>query len=445
MTVWKMLGRLAILITLLVLAACRGLFPPGNAPSSPRPIIIRNGTVVDGSGSGPVRNGIVVISGDRITFVGQAAGYRVPSHAQVIDAGGGTILPGIIDAHVHGTSSPVTRRQFLTSGVTSVCDLGSSLEHMADFDEDRLDGQPVARGFRAGPILTAPGGLPGAVLGRDLTYEVRTPEQAREAVTDLQGRGADYIKVYLHREDGGITYPMLTREQLAAIVEEAHSRGLLVRAHVSYASLMVMALEAGVDVIEHVPANATKAEAQSLSEAQWQNLLESDDPLPLFFTGMYPNYETQLAKIVESGIILVPTLDSYMELLRAATPTPQDEAGIKIVFGIVRKFHDLGGSVGLGSDFIVGKGKSAGIPVGEMEMLHEAGLTAMEVIEAGTRISAITCGHGSELGILEPGKLADLIIVDGDPLQDLRVMNRVRLVIKNGEIAVIAEGMLRNE
>jgi imidazolonepropionase-like amidohydrolase len=69
----------------------------------------------------------------------------------------------------------------------------------------------------------------------------------------------------------------------------------------------------------------------------------------------------------------------------------------------------------------------------------------MEVIEAGTRISATACGQGSELGTLEPGKLADLIIVDGDPLQDLQVMNRARLVIMNGEIAVIGEGMLRNE
>jgi imidazolonepropionase-like amidohydrolase len=313
---------------------------------------------------------------------------------------------------------------------------------MPEFDEDTFDQDPVARGFRAGPILTAPGGLPGAVLGRGLNYEVKTPDEARAAVSDLDERGADFIKVYLQREDGGVEYPMLTEEQLAAIVDEAHARGLLVRAHVSYASLLNMAVQAGVDVTEHVPANATQSEAQSISESQWQALLASSDPLQLYFTELYPQYEAQLERMVEAGIVMVPTLDSYMDLYRDSTPTPEDEAGIKIVLGIVRRFHDLGGTVGLGTDFNIEKGKPAGMPLGEIKMLLAAGLTPMEVIEAGTRVSATTCGHNDELGTLAPGMLADVIVVDGDPLEDMQAMNRVILVIKNGEIAVFSE---RNE
>jgi hypothetical protein len=347
MTGLKLLQRLVLLSASLAIAACGDQALHPLTPSGSEPIIIRNGTIVDGNGSEPLQDGIVAIAGNRITFVGHGKDYKIPFHAQVIDAGGGTILPGIIDAHVHGASSPIIRRQFLVGGVTTVCDLGSSLRHMPEFDKDSLDGEPVARGFRAGPILTAPGGLPGAVLGRDLNYEVGTPEEARDAVVDLHQRGADYIKVYLHREDGGITYPMLTREQLAAIVNEAHSRGLLVRAHVSYASLLGMALDAGVDVIEHVPANATQADVKNISGSEWQALLNNDDPVPLFFNKLYPNYKEQLVKLVKAGIVMVPTLDSYMDLLRDSTPTPQDEAGIKIVLGIVRAFHELGGTVGL--------------------------------------------------------------------------------------------------
>jgi imidazolonepropionase-like amidohydrolase len=436
------LEKLVLLSVLLGSAACGGQALPHDTPASSGPVVITNGTILDGRGSEPVRDGIVAIAGARITFVGRAADYSFPSHAQVIDARGGTILPGIIDAHVHGTSAPALRRQFLVSGVTSVCDLGLSLEDMPQFDEDTVDQDPVARGFRAGPILTAPGGLPGAVLGRGLNYEVKTPHEAREAVVDLYKRGADFIKVYLQREDGGAEYPMLTEQQLAAIVDEAHSLGLLVRAHVSYASLLNMAVQAGVDIIEHVPANATELEAQSLSESQWQTLLESNDPLPVYFTELYPQYEAQLERMVEAGIVMVPTLGSYMDLYRESTPTPQDEAGIKIVLEIVRSFHELGGVVALGTDFIIGKGKQAGMPLGEMKMLLAAGLTPMEVIEAGTRQSAIVCGHGDELGTLEPGKLADLIVVDGDPLQDMQAMSRVVLVIKNGEIAVISEEMI---
>jgi imidazolonepropionase-like amidohydrolase len=439
LSVLKVLWRLVLLSTLLCVAACGDQISPQAAPTNSSLIIIKNGTIVDGLGSKPIQDGIVVIAGDRIKYVGRREGFSIPSKAQVIDAHGGTILPGIIDAHVHGAASPAIRRQFLVSGVTSVCDLGSSLGDVSEFEEDSFNQSPVARGFHAGPILTAPGGLPGAILGKNLNYEVGTPQEARAAVIDLHQRGADYIKVYLHQEDGGVTYPMITREQLAAIVDEAHARGLLVRAHVSYASLLEMAVEAGVDVIEHVPANATQAEAKSIPEIQWQALLNSDDPIQLFFTALYPDYEELLMKMVKAGIVLVPTLDSYMDLLRDSTPTPQDEAGIKIVFGIVRRFHDLGGTVGLGSDFIVGEGKPMGMPVGEMEMLQKAGLMPMEVIEAGTHHAAAICGHGSELGTLEPGKLAYLVIVDGDPLQNLLVMSRVSLVIQNGEIVVTSE------
>ena len=203
-----------------------------------------------------------------------------------------------------------------------------------------------------------------------------------------------------------------------------------------------MAIQCGVDVIEHVPANTTQSEFRSLSETQRQALLESSDPLASYFTYLYPQYEAQLSKMIEAGIVMVPTLDSYMDLYRDSTPIPEDKAGIKIVLGIVRRFHDLGGIVALGTDFIIDRGKQAGMPLGEMEMLHTAGLTPLEVIEAGTRQSAIVCGHGSELGILAPGMLADVIVVDGNPLEDLQAMSRVVLVIKNGEIAVISDGII---
>ena len=101
----------------------------------------------------------------------------------------------------------------------------------------------------------------------------------------------------------------------------------------------------------------------------------------------------------------------------------------------------MGGFVGLSTDWAAG----TGMPLGEMEMLLAAGLTPLEVIEAGTRHAARACGQGGELGTLEPGMLADVIVVDGDPLADLQALSQVVLVIKNGEVAFTSEGLLSTD
>ncbi len=435
--------RIAQLLPLIVLlgsvACARQESPTETVASSDRTIIV-DGTVVDSRGSQPIRDGSVVIVGDRITFVGRAVDYPDRDDAQILDAQGGTILPGFVDAHVHSASDPGLRREFLINGVTTVCDLGSPLADMPEFDELYLDADPAARGYRAGPIITAPGGLPGAVLDPDLNYEVGSPAEARAAVRDLNQRGADFIKVYIHDGDGAGAYPMIGQEELVAIVDEAHKLGLLVRPHVTFASLLSMAIAAGVDVVEHVPANVTQAQIESISEAQWQRIEESDDPLQLLFEKLYPQFPAQLEQMVQAGIIMIPTLDRpYGEMFRASDPTVEQRAASGLALEIVRRYHELGGVVGLGTDFNVGLGMPAGIPLGEIEMLQAAGLTPMDVIEAGTRHAAEACGQGDQLGTLAPGMLADIIVVDGDPLQDLGALSQVVLVIRNGELGFISE------
>jgi imidazolonepropionase-like amidohydrolase len=224
--------------------------------------------------------------------------------------------------------------------------------------------------------------------------------------------------------------------------------GLLVRAHVTYVSLFEMAVQAGVDTIEHVPVNQTQSEAQSISESQLQALFASNenDPLQVYFTELSPQYEAHLEEMVDAGITMVPTLDRPLrELYGFPDPTREQQIVIEIILGIVRRFHEQGGEIALGTDYNINSDSQSGMPVGEMEMLQAAGLTPMEVLEAGTRVSARVCGHGDELGTLETGKLADLIVVDGDPLEDVGAMSAVVLVIKGGEIAKISEGMLSAE
>ena len=138
--------------------------------------------------------------------------------------------------------------------------------------------------------------------------------------------------------------------------------------------------------------------------------------------------------MIEQGIVLVPTLDVIIDdPYPHEEIEPETEVVIQVVLGIVRFFHNSGGIIALGNDY-GNSGVKPGMPLREMELLQIVGLSSLEVIEAATRHAANVCGQSDELGTLEKGKLADLIIVDGNPLEDLEVMDAVFYVVKDGEI-----------
>jgi imidazolonepropionase-like amidohydrolase len=413
----------ALLITLLG-CAVDSLRVPDDA------LVIRNGTVVDGTGRPPIADGVVVVQGGRIVAVGEAADFEIPGSARVLDAGGGTIMPGIINSHAHATADPAVRRAFLTDGVTTVCDVGTSLDRLSRFEQDSVPEGPSARGFWAGPIITAPDGYPGPVYGSQFSYQVATPDEARNAVADLLNRGASMIKITLAPGDPRDPWPILDLDQVRAIVQEAHSRSALVRAHVFEPYLVEdIVLPAGVDVIEHSP-------FPILSPEEENSVLESDDPRTQLFDIVAPEFEELLARVVEQGIVMVPTLDEHIGgLYKKPERSRVEGIVIDVHVEAVRRFHALGGIVALGNDYGGIPHVELGMPLTEMNLLLAADLTPMEVIEAATRHAAYVCGQAETLGSLEPGKLADIIIVDGDPLSDLEAMDRVLAVVKGGELA----------
>jgi imidazolonepropionase-like amidohydrolase len=428
----KSLSLMLIVALLLAMVACSGPNPPAEAAglAGGLPMVIRNGTLIDGTGAAPIPDGMVIIQGERIVAVDREADLELPAKGQIIDAGGGTILPGMIDSHVHETWDPEVRRQFLELGVTSVCDLGSPIERMDDLKQDTWNGKPAARGFRAGPIVTAPGGLPDAVLHADLNYELGTPKEARMGVADLVGRGADVIKVYLQPTANNKPYPMLGDAVLKAIVEKAHAHGVLVRAHVTQLPLVPMALDAGVDVVEHVP-------KPDLSEEGIMRELEgSDDPLAdLFHLVVVAEYDTLLPRMAGQGVVMVPTLARGLgRWYGSQEATPGQRVLADGVLEIVGRFHSAGGVIALGTDFSPGAlGPDAFVR--ETQLLRAAGLTPVQVIEAATKHAARVCGHDKDLGTIEVGKLADILIVDGDPIADLEALERVVIVVKEGKVA----------
>jgi enamidase len=409
-------------MTLLVLLlACRAVGP--NELQSVTLVVI-NGTLIDGTGADPIPGGLVAIQGNRIVSVGQATDFRIPDEAVVIDAAGGTILPGIINAHSHKDMGAGTRRiMFLLDGVTSACDMMIPIPSMHYLDEERIQSGPAARGFKAGPIITAPGGYPGVIFGAVNSYEIQGEDEAEIAVRELYARGVDYIKVALEPGIFGDPWPVLNLEELRSIIETAHSNNLLVRVHLNNAAFDT-ALEAGVDVIEHVP-------MPSFSYEDLEKIMFDD-------TGVFhlpSKLEAQLLRTIEQGIVLVPTLDV---LIDDSNQSEETEIVNQAVLGVVRFFHDAGGIIALGNDY-GNSGVKAGMPLREMELLQAAGLSLMEIIESATKQAAYVCGQSDELGTLEKGKLADLIVVDGNPLEDLNALDSVLYIIKDGELVLSPE------
>jgi enamidase len=404
----------------------------GTLAAQQGPLVVTNGTVVTGTGAAPIPAGAVIVDGSRIVAVGPASDLTIPDGARVLDAGGGTILPGIINAHVHHSAPVEERRRFLEEGVTGVCDLGSPLDELRLFQDVRALEGAAARGFFAGPIVTAPGGYPDGLYGTtDLNYDVASPEEARTAVSDLHSRGASYVKVALDPSwDFGNPLPVPSLEVVTALAAEARARGLRVRSHQIQITQFPLALESGVDVVEHLPFPTGWP-----PEDEILRLMETTDPLTPFFQEHVPEYGELLPSMAQRGIVLVPTVAALLGRLYAEPdPSPRERFVRAAVLDIIRRFRAAGGTVAVGNDFNDRTVRER-LPLTEMRALQEAGLTPMEVVEAATRNAAYACGQEADLGTLEPGKLADLVIVDGDPLADLDALRRVQIVIVAGEVA----------
>ena len=233
----------------LVLPTATPTSAPTATPLPRQPEFIVNGTVIDGTGATPIPNGVVAFKGNRIAAVGPASAFSIRPEAVVVDANGGTILPGILNVHVHNTSHASDRKVFLEQGVTTVADMGSKIGLIPLFKEENSHTGPAARGLCAGQMITAPGGY-----GSCYIY---SPAQARKLVDDLAVRGVNHIKLGLDPgPDSDSPHPMPSLEEIRAVVEQAHRHNLMVHAHLLNENALDLALDGGIDVVQHVPSPA---------------------------------------------------------------------------------------------------------------------------------------------------------------------------------------------
>jgi imidazolonepropionase-like amidohydrolase len=431
-----------------LLLACLTATPIGaqEEPAShlSQPIAIRAARLIDGRNDAPVTDAVILIAGEKITAVGSR--LPIPTGATVIDLGNATLLPGWIDAHTHllsemdgtdlshqdiamlkivATQSTAERallgaklaREDLEAGITTVRDVGNS-----GVNGDVALRNAINRGWLPGPrIVAATRALaaPGGQFGR-LTPEaqpmieqeyviINGPESARQAVRQALYNGANCIKVIVNGSPANVTL-----DEMKAIVEEAHISGVKVAAHATDEKATRIAAEAGVDSIEHA-------------------YLVPDDVLKM---------------MAQKHIFLVPTdgtEQEYLEMMFGSRQPTSDELAeqegwIKsYVTGNrdrLQRARKMGVPIAAGSDmYLTLPHKTRGQASLEMLAAYaEEGMTPMEIIHAATRDAAELLGWQSRIGTLEVGKLADIIAVPGDPLQDVTSLQHARFVMKGGVV-----------
>lgn len=397
-------------------------------------LIIRAKMLIDGLGGPAVQQGLMAIAGDKIIYAGKAAhAPAFPPNAQVIDLPEACLLPGLIDMHAHPsyywdqadnatysyepegalTYTPVTIammatnkiRQALMTGITTIRDTGSVNDIMFEVRAAVRKGLiPGPRLYLSGRLITPTGGHVHYLAG--LSNQADSPYGFRAAVRQEVRAGADFIKLANDGQD-------CTQEEFDAAVDEAHRLGKKVAFHTSSPPSQRMAIDAGTDTFEHGTPTQEEIDLSIKKSIAWTPTLSMTHDYLKYYQDRVNDKNPRLAEFAKqeySGTM------QYIERKHASMEYAL-KAGLRIIAGT--------------DTFIEGIRFDA-LP-DEIRWLVEYGCTTMQAIQTATLWGAQSMGW-TDIGALQPGKLADVIAVDGDPLADIRAIDKVVLVVREGQI-----------
>ncbi len=444
-----------------------------------KPLAFTHVTVIDATGAAPKPDMTVVIAGDRIVALDSSAKLNLPSNAQVVDATGKFLIPGLWDMHIHLDDNemwPIMPSRedkekvfplLIANGVTGVRDMAGSLEQLQQWK------QKIALGQMLGPRIVAAGPFVDGPSPRWLgSFSVSTEAEAREAVRSLHRRGADFIKVYSR----------LPRPAFFGLADEAKKLGVVFVGHVQDLVSAAEVSDAGQKSMEHMDgimlACSTEEEAfRREIERGYAERTETIDPLVRGNPKVLNTYSQEkcaslFARLVSNGTWQVPTL--YNEWRHAHTtdralmddarihyyPKPfreywkgvslQDEkrpervARLKVYYEwllkLVGDMHRAGVGILAGSDAGANEYSFAGFSLhDELKVFVQAGMTPMEALQTATLKPARYLGMTDAFGTVELGKVADLVLLDANPLDEISNTQKISAVVVNGRLITKSE------
>lgn len=424
--------RLLRILPLAVLAGSALAQAPVPAAAATR-VAIRAGRLIDGQGGAPVTDAVILVENDRITAVGR--GLAIPAGARVIDLGRSTVLPGLIDAHTHVTSQPenymedlfrkspidvavsahIYARRTLLAGFTTIRDVGAGEFIDVALRNAINNGGVVGPRMQVATLTVGSTGGHGDITGfspyvkfGQFSGIADGEAEIRKLVRFEVKNGADLIKLLASAgvlsEEESVGAPQFTQEEMNAVVDEARMWGKKVAAHAHGAEAIKRALRAGVASVEH--ASLIDDEGLRLAKEKGAYLvmdIYNDDYIMAEYKRLgYP--QKILDKEASVGRL-------QRESFRRAV-----QAGVKLAFGTDAGVYPHGWN-----------GK-------QFAKMVEWGMTPMQAIQSATTSAADLLGWSDRVGSIQPGRYADIVAVDGDPLRDITELERVKFVMKGGVV-----------
>jgi len=372
-------------------------------------------TVIDCTGARAQPNSTVVVAHGHIAAVGPSDAIKIPAGTRVVDATGKFLIPGLWDMHGHLTDATDDAFPLLImNGVTGVRDMGGDLVQI-----DRWRSE-IESGARVGPhIIRAGPFVDGPKEGVTNRLTVRTPEAARQAVRDLKAKGVDFIKVH----------NALPPDAFFALMDEAHKEHMPVAVHLPKGVSSAEASDAGVASLEHV---------ETMSEsAMWRTGATAKTVEQAVDEILGPAGQELFQRFVKNGTWYVPTLVAYERGFVLWSDDPESliprlqihEKNIEIV----RKMHRAGVQIMAGSDFS-DWAMVPGIDLhNELALLVEAGFTPLEALQAATVNPAKFLGKTDTYGTIQVGRVADLVLLNMNPLEDISHTRKIHAVVLGGK------------